>query len=60
MLPYNEEMIRSVKRVRVRLEKFEYMNQVTVEFVENKTLLSNWVEVDADAVIALLRKRLKK
>ena len=60
VLPYNEEMIRSVKRVRVRLEKFEYMNQVTVEFVENKTLLSNWVEVDADAVIALLRKRLKK
>lgn len=55
-----EENIRGVKKIRVRLEKFQYMNQVTVEFVEDKTLLSNWVEVDADAVVALLRKKLKK
>lgn len=55
-----EENIRGVKKIRVRLEKFQYMNQVAIEFVEDKTLLSNWVEVDADAVVALLRKRLKK
>ena len=56
VFPYKEERIRGVKRIRVRLEKFQYMNQDAIEFVEDKTLLSNWVEIDADAVIALLRK----
>ena len=58
--PYDEEYIKVVKRFRIRLEKFQYENLGKLESVKGETLLSNWVEVDTDAVIALLRKELKR
>lgn len=58
--PYDEDYIKTVKSFRIRLEEFQYDNMEKLASVSGETLLSNWVEVDADAVIALLRKRLKK
>ena len=65
-LPYNEDYIKTIKKFRIRLVEFQYENVGKYEnfgefeSVRGETLLSNWVEVDADAVVALLRKRLKK
>ena len=64
--PYNEDDIKTIKKFRIRLVEFQYENVGKYEnlgefeSVRGETLLSNWVEVDADAVVALLRKRLKK
>ena len=58
--PYDEDYIKTVKSFRIRLEESEYDNMEKLASVSGETLLSNWVEVDADAVVALLRKRLKK
>lgn len=54
--PYNEEYIKTIKKFRIRLEKFEYVKLGKVELVRGETLVSNWVEVDTEAVSAILRK----
>ena len=43
-----------------RLVEFQYENLGKIESVNGEMLLSNWVEVDTEAVIALLRKELGK
>ena len=64
--PYNEDYIKTVKKFRIRLVEFQYENvgkfedMGKFESVRGETLLSNWVEVDTDAVIALLRKKLER
>lgn len=54
--PRDEEYIKKVKKFRIRLEKFHYENLGKLESVRGETLVSNWVEVDSEAVSAILRK----